>query len=752
MSTVGYIVRDMTGTKQHGNFAEGTPSILDTTYTKDVSLNLSPSDVESYARRGSDLHITLANGEVLVLDSYYNTSATGGKNLFLSEEGNFIEVVLEDRAQGMLFASYEPLDLAGKWSAYDEMVFLDIDRIEPVIAPLVAAPLFGGLGAGAAGAAVVGGAAVIGGSGGGGGGGGGGSDTTPPTVDITAGTLSTGDLVNATVHSNNPVISGTGEAGATVSLEINGTTRTTTVAGDGSWSIAFDSSEILTGEYNTTITIVTTDASGNSTTTTDTLVVDTIAPAIGFDTVEGDDVINAFEASDGVMLTGTGEADASIQVTFQGQTQTTTVASNGTWSVGYAAASISSGTYGSTVSVTSTDAAGNSSTSTHSVQIDTETSVSISATQAGDNIINGVEQSAGVTVTGTAEAGATVVVALGTASHTVTADASGNWSSLFTSAEIPSGTYNATISADATDLAGNTARTSSTVAIDTSTYASIDGGRAGGDNIVNQAESQAGVTLTGNAEPGASVVVTVNGVSRSATVDSSGNWSALFESGAIASGEYGTTVSVTATDAAGNTYTTTAPLAVDTLADPTLKNVTFNDDNVDAIKILGDIDTYTVNTLDGSGTIGSPPATQSIEGSDTRFLFGTAIPDGTHLVVTGSDAAGNSASTLLILENGASNGTTIANSGLSQFDIEALDLGYSTDVTLTLNEADVKALSSNSDTLTIHGGDTDTDTVTLVNGVDTGVDQTIDGDIYSVYTIGSDGVTLMIEDDITVVI
>ena len=60
MSTVGYIVRDMTGTKQHGNFAEGTPSTIDTTYTKDVTLNLSPSDVESYARRGSELHITFA--------------------------------------------------------------------------------------------------------------------------------------------------------------------------------------------------------------------------------------------------------------------------------------------------------------------------------------------------------------------------------------------------------------------------------------------------------------------------------------------------------------------------------------------------------------------------------------------------------------------------------------------------------------------------------------------------------------------
>ena len=69
-----------------------------------------------------------------------------------------IEVVLEDKADGMLFASYEPLDLSGKWSAYDDMVFLDVDRIEPVVAPLVAAPFLGGLGglgAAAAGAAII---------------------------------------------------------------------------------------------------------------------------------------------------------------------------------------------------------------------------------------------------------------------------------------------------------------------------------------------------------------------------------------------------------------------------------------------------------------------------------------------------------------------------------------------------------------------------------------------------------------------
>jgi len=950
MSTVGYIVRDIAGTKQHGNFAEGTSSTIDTTLSKDVSLNLTPADVESYARRGQDLHITLANGENLVLEGHFSTGATGDKNLFLSQEGEFIEVVLEDRAEGMLFASYEPLDLTGKWSAYDDMVFLDVDRIEPVVAPLVAAPLLGGLGA--AGAAVVAGAAILSDGGddvgdGGGGGGDGGVDTTAPTVEITSGTESTGDLVNAEAHGNNPTIAGTGEPGATVTLEIDGTSHDTTVAEDGSWSIAFDSSEIPTGEYNTGITITTTDESGNSTTSTDVLVVDTIAPAITVDTVEGDDIINAAEASDGVELTGTGEAGATIEVTFQGETQTGTVAEDGSWSFSYAASVITAGTYDSDVTVVSTDAAGNSSTMTHSVTVDTETSVTLDGALAGDNIINGAEHTAGVTLTGTAEAGASVVVTLGTVSHTVTAnssgswssdfaeseiasgtydaeitavatdlagntatttgtvaidtvappitvdsvegddiinaaeasdgveltgtgeagasievtfqgetqsttvaddgswtvnyaasvitagtydsdvtvvstdaagnsttmthsvtvdtetsvtldgaltgdntingaeqgagvtltgtaeagasvvvtmnsvshtvtaDTSGNWSSEFVASEIASGTYDAAITAVSTDLAGNTDVTTGTVAIDTSTFVSIDGGRAGGDNTINMVEVQADVTLTGIAEPGATVIVSVDGVNRTASVDASGNWSAVFQAGSIAQGEYDATVSVTATDLAGNIQTTTETLSVDTIIEnPNVDSVTFETGDVRRIGTLGSTDSYTVNALEGDGSVSTPTSTQTVNPVfGTEFTFDLPISDGTHLVVSSEDGAGNSSSTLLVLEDNATEVGSTGHAGLSQFNIDALNLDYAADVNLTLTEADINALSDNSNTVTIHGGSVDdNDTVTITGATDTGTTQTIDGQTYDVYTIGDDGTTLVIEDDINVII
>ncbi|KIC13083.1 Ig-like domain-containing protein, partial [Leisingera sp. ANG-Vp] len=88
-------------------------------------------------------------------------------------------------------------------------------------------------------------------------------DTTPPVAEITSGAVSTGDTVNGEEQAAGPVISGTGEPGATVSLTIAGATQTTTVAEDGTWSVTFTPDQISEGEYQTEITITTTDDFGN---------------------------------------------------------------------------------------------------------------------------------------------------------------------------------------------------------------------------------------------------------------------------------------------------------------------------------------------------------------------------------------------------------------------------------------------------------------------------------------------------------
>lgn len=844
MSTVAFIARDASGTNQHGTSAEGSPSVISTYGTKDISLNLQPSDVESYSRRGNDLFLTLSDGTVVELDGFY---AGGAKNLFLSDQGDFIEVVLEDKAEGMLFASYEPIDISGKWSAYDDMVFLDVDRIEPVVAPLAAPFLgLGGLGAAAAGAAV-----VVGGGGGGGGGGGNaivptvndaddtydvpegdpdgvtisgtgeegstvevtigttvvtttvGTDGTwsvnvptddlpddgvyetvvdvvapdgttyddldgptididseAPTVIITEGTQSVGDIVNGSEQASGTVITGTGEAGATVTLEIAGATQTTTVASDGTWSVTFTSSQIATGEYETGITITTTDAHGNSTVSTDILEVDTeTTVAIDTGLSGGDDIINASEAAAGVAITGTAEAGATVVVTVEGVSRTATANSSGVWTVTYASGSLPDGEYTANISVTSTDTAGNTATATSTIAVDTDAGfVQLSDDPIEtDDIINASERSDGVTITGTATPGETVTVVLGTATGTVVADSSGNWSYNFTASQIPTGTDTLDVSASITDSNGNTETDTDTVGLDTEVVPFTFDADPTGDGVINVSELTDGFTLSGTVEIGSTVVVEIEGTQHTATVDSSGNWSVVLDSDDIPAGNRTIEAVVTATDPAGNVATSTDDLStqltftVDTEFNTPVITGTGTDgvDNLTNISVQDTGDTFTVNTLNANGTAPSASHTSFDFGSSILLNFGSSIPDGTNLVVTSEDASGNESSTVVMFEDNATQTSVLNHASISNFNVDRLNLEFADQVNLTLTEEDINNLSGNGDTLTILGGADDT--VTITGAVAAGT-ETVNGETFDVYTIGDGDTRLLIEDDVNVII
>ena len=146
--------------------------------------------------------------------------------------------------------------------------------------------------------------------------------------------------------------------------------------------------------------------------------------------------------------------------------------------------------------------------------MDTETSVAVnSGLSGGDDIVNAAEAAAaaGVAITGTAEAGATVEVVVEGVTRTTTADSNGTWSVTYETGTLPGGTYDADISVTSTDTAGNSATTQSTIAIDTEAAVTIDSNLAGGDDIVSAAEAGAGVAITGTAEAGSSVEVVVEG-------------------------------------------------------------------------------------------------------------------------------------------------------------------------------------------------------------------------------------------------
>ncbi|HYF59586.1 MAG TPA: Ig-like domain-containing protein, partial [Burkholderiaceae bacterium] len=138
---------------------------------------------------------------------------------------------------------------------------------------------------------------------------------------------------------------------------------------------------------------------------------------------------------------------------------------------------------------------------------------------AVDDRVNGTERSAGVTVSGTAEAGSSVRVTWGTATRTVTAGADGDWSATFAAAEVPAD-GNVPVRAVATDAAGNaSAEASRTVLVDTvapvvqvqsadSTAGTVTLGFDGPIDPANPPPASAfSVTTNGAANPVASVAV-----------------------------------------------------------------------------------------------------------------------------------------------------------------------------------------------------------------------------------------------------
>jgi MYXO-CTERM domain-containing protein len=103
------------------------------------------------------------------------------------------------------------------------------------------------------------------------------------------------------------------------------------------------------------------------------------------------------------------------------------------------------------------------------------------------------------------------------------------------------------VTATATDLEGNMAADSASFTVDTET-----------DVTIGDVDPTTGV-ITGTGEPGAEVVITVDGVEvGTVTVGVDGTWS--FDGDVLGAGSH--TVTATATDPAGNTATDTTTVTV----------------------------------------------------------------------------------------------------------------------------------------------------------------------------------------------
>ncbi|NWO83559.1 Ig-like domain-containing protein [Escherichia coli] len=399
-------------------------------------------------------------------------------------------------------------------------------------------------------------------------------DATAPTLAIN--TIATDDILNAAEAGNPLTISGssTAEAGQTVTVTLNGVTYSGTVQADGSWSVSVpttDLSNLTASQY--TVSASVSDKAGNPASTTHGLAVDLTVPVLTINTVSGDDIINAAEHGQALVISGSstgGEAGDVITVTLNSKTYTTTLDASGNWSVGVPAADVTAlGSGPQTITVAITDAAGNSDDASRTVTVNLAAPTIGINTIASDDVINATEKGADLQITGTSNqpAGTTITVTLNGQNYTATTDASGNWSATVPASAVSAlGEANYTVTASVTDTAGNSNSASHNVLVN-SALPAVTINAVATDDIINAAESGNAQTISGQvtgAAQGDTVTVTLGGNTYTATVQANLSWSVSVPAADIqALGNGDLTVNASVTNGVGNTGSGSRDITID---------------------------------------------------------------------------------------------------------------------------------------------------------------------------------------------
>ncbi|MFN3722487.1 MAG: Ig-like domain-containing protein, partial [Paracoccaceae bacterium] len=584
------------------------------------------------------------------------------------------------------------------------------------------------------------------------------------------------NLVSGGERSNGFDLTGSGEPGAVLSVAVTtpgGTvTHPATVGADGQWSVTYGPGELPSGTYQATVSVSARDMAGNIATDNHTVQVDTETGVTIGAQQAGDNVISGAERLQGLTLTGTAEANAMVSVTFNGTTYADVRAdSAGVWEVPVATSGIPEGTRTATVSVTATDRVGNVASATHVVSIDTEVVPLTRGTLStgSDNVLNETEAGRGLTVTGTVEAGSSVMVSFDGHAARPAMVSGEAWSITIPASQIPVGTTSGELVITATDRFGNVGTHREKVAIDREVTPLRSGQSVlAGDGYLNAQEAAEGLTVTGTSEPNSTVTVQIMvgdqvlGTPVRIVTDASGNWSTIFSGANLPRGELDAQVVVSARDLAGNIDSYSQPLTIDTVAPGAPNVVKFERVSAGLTRIVTqDADgSYEFTRIDANGNATQINAVRSVDEvtGDENITFGsrgatgftpTPVPDGSYLVVDTTDVAGNQSSTLMIVNNTNAPHVDLSRPGLGGFDFSAIDLTFAPDADLTITEAQILGITGADRTIVIKGGEDDH--VEIIGGVNTNRTQDIDGETYNIYTVGPSGATILLDEDIQTV-
>lgn len=482
------------------------------------------------------------------------------------------------------------------------------------------------------------------------------NDDAATPIEITAGSFT---------NDNTPLVSGTAEPGATVTL-YDGTVIIGSVVADattGAW--ALNTPALSQGAHALSVTV--TDLAGNVSAPSATLnfTVDTAVPTAVTLVVSNDDgatpviIPNGGSTNDATpLLSGVAEDGATVTIFDAGVEIGSVAVAGGTWSFN---AALGEGPH--TLTVTATDAAGNVSVASSATTIIVDTvapgAVTIAASNNNGTVAvpiadNGSTNDTTPALTGTAEAGSTVTILQdGAQVGTVIAGAGGTWS--FVSATLADGAY--TFTATATDAAGNVSPAATlTLNVLTAAVAPITDLTVTDDVdpitgiLANGATTNDTTpTLAGTATAAGNIVTIYDGTDVLGTVVAGAGGVWTFTTDALTNGLH--PLSVTVTDAAGNvSAATNFPITVDTIA-PTASTLVVTNDVANTVVPNGGTTGDSTPTLSGvaeaNSTItitenGAPVGTTTADADGVWSLTTGVLAEGAHpLTVTVTDAAGN---------------------------------------------------------------------------------------------------------------
>lgn len=420
-----------------------------------------------------------------------------------------------------------------------------------------------------------------------------------------------------------PTISGTGTAGATQAIYINGVLTTSVTAnGAGAWSYT-PASPLGDAVYSVYV-IPSLDSMSGDASTAVSFTIDTTAPAAPVITTPA--AATTYTADTTPTVGGTAEANSTVRVYRAGNVLigTTTANGSGNWSLDTSA--LPAGSH--TITATATDAASNLSVASGSktIVVDTTTpTVSLTAPSNG-SVTNDSTPLVTFSVTESNQ-GTSRCIINGVLPGTVCTSGS-------SLAALADGSYTLTI--QHTDLAGNVG-TSSTNAFTVDTTVPV------APSVTSPASpfttNDVTPTFAGLAEPNNWVYVYVDGSLNSVTFsDGSGNWD--MDLGAIAEGAH--TVYVTSIDAALNTSPQSAPDRLLTI-DLTAPAVSITSPASDGLTVApdGNISFTATDAVGPVTTTCQMDATPAVSCS-SPFAYSGLATGGHTFTVTATDAANNS--------------------------------------------------------------------------------------------------------------